>query len=70
MLREIKEENVKIFFFKKGEGSVQVVILLYIIFIATYSLVENSNTTQSAFALGPNCLLKCICQILIGCKLE
>lgn len=48
----------------------QVVIVLYIIFIATYSLVGNSNITQSALALGPNWLLKCMCQILIGCKLE
>lgn len=48
----------------------QVIIVLYVIFIASYSLVGNSNITQSALALGPNCLLKCLCQILIGCKLE
>lgn len=48
----------------------QVIIVLYIMLIATYSLVGNSNITQFALALGPNCLLKCMCQILRGCKLE
>lgn len=48
----------------------QIIIVLYITFIATFNSVGNSNITQSAPALGPNCLLKCLCQILRGCKLE
>lgn len=70
MIREIKEENIKMLSLRKEEGSVQIIIVLYITFIATYNFVGNSNTTQCAPALGPNCLIKRVCQILRGYKLE